>query len=87
LAAVADASLASGFELFDLLGKRIRTNRPLPLLPVGSTGKVVDICGKKGGAPEILVQWDEYNFEDAFDRDATCDETRWLEVIGSSSDG
>ena len=74
-------SLASRFKLCDLLGKHVRTTRPFPLLPVGSTGEVIDICGRKGSPPEIVVQWDEYNFRDAFGRDRGCDETQWLEVM------
>jgi len=74
-------SLASEFELFDLLGRRVRSTRPFPLLPIGSTGRVIDLCGERGQPPRILVRWDEYNFEDAFGRDALRDETQWLEVI------
>jgi hypothetical protein len=74
-------SLASQFRLCDLLGKHVRTTRSFPLLPEGSTGEVIDICAIRGRPPEIVVQWDEHNFKDAFDRDKTCDETEWLEVI------
>jgi hypothetical protein len=78
---VSETNLASEFDLFDLLGRRVRSRRPLPLLPLGSTGRVIDVSAEKGGPPRILVQWDEYNFEDSFGRDVLADETRWLEVI------
>ena len=57
-------TLASEFESHELLGKRVRTIRPFPLLPAASTGIVVDICARKGAPPEIVVRWDEYNFEE-----------------------
>jgi hypothetical protein len=74
-------ALASEYQLHDLIGKRVRTMRPFEFLPAGSVGEVIEISGRPGGPPALVVQWDRENFKDRFGRDRNSDETRWLEVL------
>jgi len=76
---------ASNYQLHELLGRRVKTTRSFEFLPAGSTGEVVDISGRSGSAPGLVVQWDKENFTDRFGRDREEDETRWLEVIDGES--
>ncbi len=81
--------LASGWELDNLVGRRVRSTMDFSGIPKGTEG-VVKSHYIEGIPPHahhegIMVEWRTTSgtlLQDGFGRDEEFDETQWLEVIG-----
>lgn len=77
--------LASGWELKNLVGRRVRTTMEFSGIPVGTEGVVKSHYRDSPRHEGIMVEWRTTSgtlLQDGFGRDEEFDETQWLEVIG-----